>query len=87
MLAAAGVPAIVAMKGKITMETVEQAMPVFFRERARTGWIDQAMTTARGEVRDRSNAWMLALFSRLTPGRIWRIHRSPVSSPLTCHHA
>ena len=46
-------------------------MRVFFRELRRDGQIDPAMAVARGEVRDRSDAWMPTLFSRLKSGRIW----------------
>ena len=70
-LAAAGVPAVVAMQGKITMETIRQAMPVFFRELVRDGRIDRAMAVARGEVRARPDSWMPALFLRLKQGFIW----------------
>jgi hypothetical protein len=70
-LAAAGVPAILAMRGKITMATAEQAMPVFFRELLRDGQIDRAMAVARGQVRERPDSWMLALFLRLRDGRLW----------------
>jgi hypothetical protein len=70
-LAEAGVPAVVAMQGKITMETVKQAMPVFFRELLKDGQIDRAMAAARGTVRERPDNWMPALFLRLKSGRIW----------------
>ncbi|MCP4572181.1 MAG: CHAT domain-containing protein, partial [bacterium] len=72
-LAEAGVPAIVAMQGKITMKTVEKAMPVFFRELLKDGQIDRAMTVARGTVRDRPDAWMPALFLRIKRGCIWYV--------------
>ncbi len=70
-LAEAGVPAVVAMQGKITMETVRQALPVFFRQLLKDGQIDRAMAAARGAVRDRPDSWMPALFLRLKGGRIW----------------
>jgi hypothetical protein len=70
-LAEAGVPAVVAMQGKITMETVKQSMPVFFRELLKDGQIDRAMAVARGVVRERADSWMPALFLRLKSGRIW----------------
>ncbi len=70
-LADAGVPAVVAMQGQITMETVKLAMPVFFRELVRDGQIDRAMAVARGVVRDRPDHWMPALFLRLKSGRLW----------------
>jgi hypothetical protein len=70
-LAEAGIPAILAMQGKITMDTVKQAMPVFFREMLRDGQIDRAMAVARGAVLGRRDFWMPALFLRLKSGRIW----------------
>ncbi len=70
-LAEAGVPAIVAMQGNVTMETVEKALPVFFRELVKDGQIDRAMAVARGEVSDREDHWMPALYLRLKQGRIW----------------
>lgn len=70
-LADAGVAAILAMQGKISMETVKIAMPVFFRELLDDGCIDRAMAVARGVVRERDDSWMPALFLRLKGGRIW----------------
>ena len=70
-LAEAGVPAVIAMQGKISMETVKQAMPVFFRELLKDGQIDRAMAVARGVIRERPDSWMPALFLRLKSGRIW----------------
>ena len=70
-LADAGVPAVLAMQGKVSMETVKQAMPVFFRELAVDGQIDRAMAVARGNVRERRDSWMPALYLRLKNGRIW----------------
>ncbi len=71
LLADAGVPAIVAMQGKISMETVEQLMPSLFSELLRDGQIDRAMAAARGCVRGQPDAWMPALFLRLRSGRLW----------------
>ena len=72
-LAEAGVPAILAMQGKISMETVERAMPVFFTELMEDGQVDRAMAVARGVVRERFDAWMPALYLRLKRGRIWYV--------------
>ncbi len=72
-LAEAGVPAILAMQGKISMATVEKAMPVFFSELLEDGQSDRAMAVARGAVRERPDAWMPALFLRLKRGRIWYV--------------
>lgn len=70
-LAAAGLPAVVAMQGQISMRTVEEAMPVFFQELLADGQIDRALAVARGRVRERSDFWMPALYLRLRGGRIW----------------
>ncbi len=70
-LAEAGVPAVVAMQGKISMATVEQAMPAFFSELLADGQIDRALAVARGKVRERPDSWMPALYLRLKSGRIW----------------
>jgi formylglycine-generating enzyme required for sulfatase activity len=70
-LAEAGVPAVVAMQGLISMKTVEAMMPTFFRELLRDGRIDRALAIARGEVRDHHDGWMPALFMRINDGRLW----------------
>lgn len=70
-LAEAGVHAVVAMQGKISMETVKTAMPVFFAELLKDGQIDRALAVARGKVRQQPDSWMPALFLRLKGGRIW----------------
>jgi CHAT domain/SIR2-like domain len=70
-LAEAGIPAVLAMQGSISIETVSRFMPVFFKELSRDGQIDRAIAVARGTVRDRFDCWMPALFMRLKSGRIW----------------
>jgi hypothetical protein len=70
-LADAGVPGVIAMQGFITMATVEKLMPAFFGELLRDGQIDRALAAARGKVRERADAWMPALYTRLTAGRLW----------------
>jgi hypothetical protein len=70
-LAEAGIPAVLAMQGNVTMRTVAQFMPVFFEELQRDGRIDRAMAVARGAVRERHDWWTPALFMRLKSGRIW----------------
>src|SRR6266540_710843 len=72
-LAEAGIPAVLAMQGQVTMRTVVQFMPVFFRELQRDGQIDRAMAVARGAIRARPDAWMPVLFMRLRTGRIWYV--------------
>jgi len=70
-LARAGVPALVAMQGKVSVETSGQFMKAFFTELMEHGSIDQAAAAARGGVRDRPDCWMPALFLRLKDGRLW----------------
>jgi hypothetical protein len=72
-LAEAGIPAVLAMQGNITMETVSRFMPVFFKELLRDGEIDRAVAVARGVVRDRADFWAPTLFMRLRTGRIWYV--------------
>ncbi len=70
-LAEAGVPAVVAMQGRISMATVKRLMPAFFEELLVDGRIDHAMAVARGAVRERPDHWMPALYLRLKQGLIW----------------
>ena len=70
-LAAAGVPAVLAMQGTVRMTTVAQFMPEFFRELAVDGRVDRAVAAARAAVSDPQEAWRPALFMRLKRGRIW----------------
>ena len=70
-LAEAGVAAVLAMQGNVSMTTVAEFMPVFFKELDRDGQIDRAMSVARGVVKDRPDWWAPVLFMRLKSGRIW----------------
>ena len=70
-LAAAGIPAVVAMQGNVTMETMAAFMPRFFAELQEDGGIDRAMAVARGVVRDRPDWWMPVLYMRLRSGLLW----------------
>lgn len=56
-LAEAGVAAVLAMQGNVSMTTVARFMPVFFRELDRNGQIDRAMSVARSAVKDRPDRW------------------------------
>ncbi|PWH11879.1 MAG: hypothetical protein DDG60_16205, partial [Anaerolineae bacterium] len=50
-LAQAGVPAVIAMQGNISMESAKQFLPVFFKELQQDGQIDRALSVARGVIR------------------------------------
>lgn len=71
LLNQAGVPAVIAMQGKISMDTVEKLMPTFFSELSQDGQLDRALAAARRSVRNEDDAWMPALFLRLKGGRLW----------------
>jgi CHAT domain/SIR2-like domain len=70
-LADAGIAAVLAMQGAVSMDTASTFMPTFFKELARDGLIDRAMAVARARVRDQHDAWMPVLFMRLRSGRMW----------------
>ena len=70
-LAAAGVAAVVAMQGNVTMPTAADFATAFFADFVQEHVVDHAMTTARGEVSHRDDWWVPVLFSRLRSGRIF----------------
>ena len=70
-MAEAGVPAVLAMQGNVSMQTVATFMPAFFTELNRSGQIDRAMAVARRAVQDRPDWWVPVLFMRLRSGRFW----------------
>jgi len=72
-LAQAGIPAVIAMQGNISMESVKKFMPVFFEEIQKDGQIDRALAIARGTIRKERDYWMPVLFMRLKSGRIWYV--------------
>ncbi len=73
LLAKAGVPAVLAMQGKLSLETAQIFMPLFFAELMKDGQIDRAMAAARGRtVTARClDYWMPVLFLRLLSGSLW----------------
>ena len=81
-LGQAGIPAVLAMQGNVSMTTVEAFMPVFFREVQRDGQIDRAVALARGAVRDRHDAWAPVLYMRLKSGRLWSEPGPTAGAPL-----
>jgi hypothetical protein len=68
----AGVPAVLAMQGDVTMESVARFMPAFFHELHRDGQIDRAVAAARTELdlHQRPDWWMPVLFMRLESGQL-----------------
>ena len=66
-----GVPAVIAMQGKVSMPTLSKFMPVFFQNLEHYGEIDRAMAIARGTVRTQFDFWMPVLYMRLKDGSLW----------------
>jgi hypothetical protein len=71
LIADAGVPAVLAMQGNVTMKTLKTFMPAFFANLRESGQVDQAVAAARATVKDRPDAWMPVLFMRLKSGLLW----------------
>lgn len=70
-LAEVGIPAVLCMQGKISMETMGLFLPTFFDELRQTGYLERAVAVARTRVAHRPDWWMAALFSRLRSGKLW----------------
>lgn len=70
-LAMHGVPAVLAMQGNVTLETLRTFLPAFFNALQDDGQIDHALALARGAVRHRPDFWKPVLFLRLKSGSIW----------------
>ncbi|MCI0520515.1 MAG: CHAT domain-containing protein [Chloroflexi bacterium] len=73
-LCEAGVPAVIAMQGKISLNSVRRAMPVFFQRLQQDGLVDRALAAARATLAASGapDLWMPALFLRLKDGAIWQ---------------
>lgn len=74
-LAEAGIPAVVAMQGSVSMDTVALFMVSFFKDLQQNGSVDAAMSIARGDamLAKRPDWWMPILFMRLKSGRVWYV--------------
>jgi len=72
-LSQAGIPAVIAMQGNVSMDSIKKFMPTFFSELDRDGQIDRALAVARGTIRDAHDFWMPVLFMRLRSGKIWYV--------------
>ncbi len=72
-LAQAGIPAVIAMQGNISMDSVKKFLPMFFAELDKDGQIDRALAVARGTIREAHDFWMPVLFMRLKSGRVWYV--------------
>ncbi len=70
-LAAAGIPAVLAMQGKISIESGGKFMSAFFSELNRAGVLDAAMAAARNAILTQPDFWMPVLYTRLQGGLIY----------------
>ncbi len=70
-LAAAGVPAVLAMQGELDMATARVFLPAFFTALNKTGQVDEAVTAGRVAAAHRPDFWVPVLYTRLVEGRIW----------------
>lgn len=71
-LVAAGVPAVIAMQGKLSMTAAKLLFPELLTELMRDGQIDRAMAAARKAARTHLDWWRPALWMHLSDGRIWQ---------------
>jgi hypothetical protein len=67
-LARAGIPAVIAMQGRVSMRTVAEFLPPFFRSIHATGQIDLAVATARALIRARRTRGCRSCSCGPTPG-------------------
>jgi hypothetical protein len=69
-----GVPAVLAMQGDVTQQTVGEFMPPFFGALLKEGQVDAAVTQARMLVQKQPDWWRPVLFSRFASGELWYKH-------------
>ena len=83
-LGEAGIPAVIAMQGKITMHSVARSMPVFFEKLLQNGQADRALASARAVLAsaDAPDFWAPALFMRLKDGAIWDLPAQSAPAPV-----
>ena len=77
MLTRSGVAATLGFQGDVTMQTVRQIMPTFFRELKRDGQVDRALAVARTQLRNNPEWWAPTLWMRVLDGRLWRVPEQP----------
>jgi hypothetical protein len=70
-LAEAGIPAVIAMQGNVTMVTASTFIGELFRELRETGQVHRSAAVARGRVREQPDWWSPVLFTRLRNGEVW----------------
>ena len=75
LLVRAGIPAVLAMNGKVTVPTADLLHERFFAELLQHGCVDRALSSARRTIKNlpRPDWWMPTLYMRLVTGRIWSV--------------
>ena len=71
LLSRAGIPAVIAFQGQLSLKTAAAMMPVLLEELLRDGVVDRALAVARGTVREHADAWRAVLYMRLKEGQLW----------------
>ncbi|HEU4328367.1 MAG TPA: tetratricopeptide repeat protein [Roseiflexaceae bacterium] len=72
-LVRAGVPAVLAMQGRISQTTLARFIPALLQALLEDGRIDRAVARARSLVRDRPDWWGPALWMREGGGLLWAV--------------
>ncbi|HEU4326907.1 MAG TPA: tetratricopeptide repeat protein [Roseiflexaceae bacterium] len=78
-LVRAGVPAVLAMQGRISRETLGRFLPACLQALLQNGQVDRAVATARAQVADRPDWWAPALWMRPGDGMLWSVPVVPVA--------
>ncbi len=81
MLVEAGIPAVVAMQGPISVTTLDLFLPRFFRELVQDGRIDRALAAARLVASEQPDWWAPVLFMSLLSGRLWELEGAEGEGP------
>ncbi len=85
----AGVPAVVAMQGDLSMDTAAVFFPALLENLQGSGVIDAAVRAARNQVSGREDFYVPVLYHRLKSGRIWygeaEAQGGDISSALMTH--
>lgn len=66
-----GVPAVIAARDLLSIETVAQFIPVLIDNLMIDGCIDRALAAARRAVRHRPDWWQITLWMALRDGQLW----------------
>lgn len=72
-LVRAGAPAVIAMRGQISIAAVGSLLPTLIRELLDDGQIDRALAAARRSAAEHADWWRPTLIMRLKDGRLWTL--------------